>query len=33
MKELLLYMAKNMVDESEAVRVTELDNEDGRVLD
>ena len=33
MKELLLYMAKNMVDHPEAVTVTELDGEDGKVLE
>ena len=29
MKELLLYMAKNLVDDPESVTVTELENEDG----
>ena len=33
MKELLLYMAKNLVDNPEAVTVTELDGEDGKVLE
>ena len=33
MKELLLYMAKNLVDEPEAVTVTELSEEDGKVLE
>ena len=33
MKELLLYMAKNLVDDPEAVTVTEIDNEDGKVLE
>ena len=33
MKELLLYMAKNLVDEPDAVTVTELDGEDGKVLE
>lgn len=33
MKELLLYMAKNLVDHPEAVTVTELDGEDGKVLE
>ena len=33
MKELLLYMAKNLVDEPEAVTVTETENEDGKVLE
>ena len=32
MKELLLYMAKNLVDEPEAVTVTEPAGEDGTVL-
>ena len=30
MKELLLYMAKNLVDDPEAVTVTETSDEDGR---
>ena len=33
MKELLLYMAKNLVDNPDAVTVTEIDNEDGKVLE
>ena len=33
MKELLLYMAKNLVDDPEAVTVTESSNEDGTVLE
>ena len=33
MKELLLYMAKNLVDDPESVTVTEIDNEDGKVLE
>ena len=33
MKELLLYMAKNLVDEPEAVTVTEVSDEEGRVLE
>ena len=33
MKELLLYMAKNLVDDPEAVSVTEVENEDGKVLE
>ncbi len=33
MKELLLYMAKNLVDEPEAVTVTEVSNEEGKVLE
>ena len=33
MKELLLYMAKNLVDNPDEVTVTELDNEDGKVLE
>ena len=32
MKELLLYMAKNLVDDPEAVTVTEIEGEDGKVL-
>ena len=32
MKELLLYMAKNLVDDPEAVTVTETSDEDGKVL-
>ena len=33
MKELLLYMAKNLVDDPKAVTVTEVENEDGKVLE
>ncbi|MBQ3147393.1 MAG: KH domain-containing protein [Oscillospiraceae bacterium] len=33
MKELLLYMAKNLVDDPESVTVTEIDGEDGKVLE
>ena len=33
MKELLLYMAKNLVDDPEAVTVTEVEAEDGKVLE
>ncbi len=33
MKELLLYMAKNLVDDPESVTVTEIENEDGKVLE
>ena len=33
MKELLLYMAKNLVDEPEAVTVTEVPDEEGKVLE
>ena len=32
MKELLLYMAKNLVDDPEAVTVTEVTDEDGKIL-
>ena len=32
MKELLLYMAKNLVDDPEAVTVTEVTDEEGKVL-
>ena len=32
MKELLLYMAKNLVDDPDAVSVTEIPGEDGTVL-
>ena len=32
MKELLLYMAKNLVDDPDAVTVTETSDEDGKVL-
>ena len=33
MKDLLLYMAKNLVDEPEAVTVTEVPDEEGKVLE
>ena len=33
MKELLLYMAKNLVDDPDSVTVTEVENEDGKVLE
>ena len=33
MKELLLYMAKNLVDAPEAVTVNEISDEDGTVLE
>ena len=33
MKELLLYMAKNLVDDSESVSVTEIEDEEGKVLE
>ena len=33
MKELLLYMAKNLVDDPEAVTVTESENDEGKVLE
>ncbi len=33
MKELLLYMAKNLVDNPEEVFVTEVSNEEGKVLE
>ena len=33
MKELLLYMAKNLVDNPEEVTVTEIDSDDGKVLE
>jgi len=33
MKELLLYMAKNLVDEPEAVTVTEVSDDEGKVLE
>ena len=33
MKELLLYMAKNLVDDPEAVTVNEISEEDGTVLE
>ena len=33
MKEHLLYMAKNLEDDPEAVTVTEVDGDDGKVLE
>ncbi|MDD5955283.1 MAG: KH domain-containing protein [Firmicutes bacterium] len=33
MKELLLYMAKNLVDDPESVTVNEVESEDGKVLE
>ena len=33
MKELLLYMAKNLVDHPEAVTVTEIEGEGGKILE
>ena len=33
MKELLLYMAKNLVDDPDAVTVTETSDEEGKVLE
>ena len=33
MKELLLYMAKNLVDDPESVTVTEVDSDEGTVLE
>ena len=33
MKDLLLYMAKNLVDDPESVTVTEVEAEDGKVLE
>ena len=33
MKELLLYMAKNLVDDPDAVTVTEISGEDGTILE
>ncbi len=33
MKELLLYMAKNLVDDPEAVNVTEVPSEEGTILE
>ena len=33
MKELLLYMAKNLVDEPDSVTVTETSGEEGKVLE
>ena len=33
MKQHLLYMAKNLVDDPDSVTVTETENEDGKVLE
>ena len=33
MKELLLYMARNLVDDPDAVTVNEVSDEDGKVLE
>ena len=33
MKELLLYMAKNLVDDPDAVTVTETSDEEGKILE
>ena len=33
MKELLLYMAKNLVDDPEAFTVTEVEDDEGKVLE
>lgn len=33
MKELLLYLAKNLVEDPDAVTVTEIEGEDGKVLE
>ena len=33
MKELLLYMAKNLVDDPDAVSVTEVEDDEGKVLE
>ena len=33
MKELLLYMARNLVEDPDAVTVTETETEDGKVLE
>ena len=33
MKELLLYMAKNLVDDPDSVTVTEIDSDDGKILE
>ena len=33
MKELLLYMAKNLVDDPESVTVTEVEGDEGKVLE
>ena len=32
MKELLLYMAKNLVDDPESVTVNEIEDEEGKIL-
>ena len=33
MKELLLYMAKNLVDDPESVTVTEIEGDEGKILE
>ena len=33
MKDLLLYMAKNLVDDPDAVTVTEISDEEGKILE
>ena len=33
MKELLLYMAKNLVDDPESVSVNEIEDEEGKILE
>ena len=33
MKELLLYMAKNLVDDPDAVTVSEISDEEGKILE
>ena len=33
MKDLLLYMAKNVVDDPDAVTVTEISDEEGKILE
>ena len=33
MKELLLYMAKNLVDDPDSVTVTEITDEEGKILE
>ncbi|MBE6982454.1 MAG: KH domain-containing protein [Ruminococcaceae bacterium] len=33
MKELLLYMAKNLVDDPESVTVNEIEDEEGKILE
>ena len=33
MKELLLYMAKNLVDDPESVSVTEINDDEGKILE